>query len=316
MKKKQPEPQLFQKGYETYAVTKGGKGIIKFSDNSDITTDRETSTVEVVPKGKAAPIKFVPRGRNNNMMYDIMKKIGANVTVGSNVEFKNKVVYGDSVLVYRKYRDKETRKIIKEEVLPEEYPDIFDFIENNDIPFIRMEIANDLVIFYDAYVEYIFNQDTRPRLVQVKAKEATCSRISVIDERTGKSEYHGYSAKWHEGMPDDVIATPLLDRQAPLRDLKTRMGLLPNEKGTKEIVKDRRFIHNIRIATPGRFYYSKPYWWSVFVSGWYDFGNAIPIFKKALIKNQMALRYIVYIKEDFWGKLYADEKITNEAKPS
>ena len=63
-------------------------------------------------------------------------------------------------------------------------------------------------------------------------------------------------------MPDDVIATPLLDRQAPLRDLKTRMGLLPNEKGTKEIVKDRRFIHNIRIATPGRFYYSKPYWWS------------------------------------------------------
>ena len=94
MKKKQPEPQLFQKGYETYAVTKGGKGIIKFSDNSDITTDRETSTVEVVPKGKAAPIKFVPRGRNNNMMYDIMKKIGANVTVGSNVEFKNKVVYG------------------------------------------------------------------------------------------------------------------------------------------------------------------------------------------------------------------------------
>lgn len=111
---------IISKGYETYAVTKGGKGIIKFSDNSDITTDRETSTVEVVPK-ESGSIKFVPRGRNNNMMYDIMKKIGANVTVGSNVEFKNKVVYGDSVLVYRKYRDKETRKIIKEEVLPEEY---------------------------------------------------------------------------------------------------------------------------------------------------------------------------------------------------
>ena len=27
----------------------------------------------------------------------------------------------------------------------------------------------------------------------------------------------------------------------------------------------------------------------------------------------MALRHIVYNKEDFWGKLYADEKITNEA---
>ena len=118
MKKKQPVPQLFQKGYETYAVTKGGKGIIKFSDNSDITTDRETSTVEVVPKGKAAPIKFVPRGRNNNMMYDIMKKIGANVTVGSNVEFKNKVVYGDSVLVYRKYRIRKPEKSSKKKSCP------------------------------------------------------------------------------------------------------------------------------------------------------------------------------------------------------
>ena len=97
MKKKQPEPQLFQKGYETYAVTKGGKGIIKFSDNSDITTDRETSTVEVVPKGKAAPIKFVPRGRNNNMMYDIMKKIGANVTVGSNVEIVSSYIVNTGI---------------------------------------------------------------------------------------------------------------------------------------------------------------------------------------------------------------------------
>lgn len=91
------------------------------------------------------------------MMYDIMKKIGVNVIVGSNVEFKNKVVYGDSVFVYCKYWDKEIWKIIKEEVLFEEYLDIFDFIENNDILFIWMEIVNDLVIFYDVYVEYIFN---------------------------------------------------------------------------------------------------------------------------------------------------------------
>ena len=62
MKKKQPEPQLFQKGYETYAVTKGGKGIIKFSDNSDITTDRETSTVEESPKGKRLQLSLFPEG--------------------------------------------------------------------------------------------------------------------------------------------------------------------------------------------------------------------------------------------------------------
>ena len=72
---------LILEGYDTYAVLKGGNNVIKFSDNTDITTDKNTSAIEVTPKGKAAPIKFMQRGRNNNMPYDIMKKIGINVTV-------------------------------------------------------------------------------------------------------------------------------------------------------------------------------------------------------------------------------------------
>lgn len=306
--------EIEKPGYSTYAVLKGGKDIIKFSDNSDIVTDKENNALPVVPKGMNQEIKFVPRGRNNNMMYDIMKKIGHNVTVGSNVEFKNKIIYGDGVMVYRKYRDPETRKIVKEEVLPEEQPEIFEFLENNHYSLIRHEIANDLTIFYDAYVEYLFNKEEPPKLVQIKAKEATCSRISEIDEKTGKSEWHGYSAEWHKGTPEDVIATKLLDRQSPLRDLKIRMGKLPNKEGKNEICNDRNFIHNIRINTPGRFYYSRPYWWSVFASGWYDFSSAIPVYKKALIKNQMTLRYIIYIKDTFWDKLYKSRGITEDNK--
>lgn len=302
--------ELNKPGYGTYAVLKGGKEIIKFSDNSDIATDKESNAIPVVPKGKSQPIEFVPRGRNNNMMYDIMKKIGHNVTVGSNIEFKNKVIYGDGVMVYRKYRDPSTGKIVKEEVLPEEYPEIFEFIENNNYSLIRHEIANDLAIFYDSYVEYLFDSNNPPKLVQIKSKEATCSRISKIDEKTGKSEWHGYSAEWHKGSPDDVIATPLLDRQSSLRDIKIRMGKLPNKDGKNEIVKERNFIHNIRINTPGRFYYSRPYWWSVFASGWYDFSSAIPVYKKALIKNQMTLRYVIYIKDTFWDKLYKAQNLT------
>ncbi|MBS6237461.1 MAG: hypothetical protein KH897_03555 [Bacteroides sp.] len=304
--------ELNKPGYGTYAVLKGGKEIIKFNDNSDIATDKESNAIPVVPKGKSQPIEFVPRGRNNNMMYDIMKKIGHNVTVGSNIEFKNKVIYGDGVMVYRKYRDPNTGKIVKEEVLPEEYPEIFEFIENNDYSLIRHEIANDLAIFYDSYVEYLFDSNNPPKLVQIKSKEATCSRISKIDEKTGKSEWHGYSAEWHKGSPEDVIATPLLDRQSSLRDLKVRMGILPNKDGKNEIVKERNFIHNIRINTPGRFYYSRPYWWSVFASGWYDFSSAIPVYKKALIKNQMTLRYVIYIKDTFWDKLYKAKGLTTD----
>lgn len=311
MSKTNQPPSLYKPGYTTYAVMKGEKGIVKLNDSTDLVTDRESKGIDIVPKDQKKSIKFIPRGRNNNMMYEIMKKIGHNVTVGSNIEFKNKVIYGDSILVYRKFRD-ESGKIVKEEVLESEYPEIFEFIENNNYPFQRAEIANDLTIFYDSYVEYIFDRNDKPKLVQVKAKETTCSLISEIDEKTGKSEWHGYSAEWHKGNPEDVVATPLLDRQFPLYDLKRRMGMIPNESGKTELGKDRRFIHNIRLSTPGRFYYSVPYWWSIFASGWYDFATAIPLFKKALIKNQMALRYVVYIKDEFWNKLYADMKLTKD----
>lgn len=303
--------ELTGRGYTPYVVMKGEKSMVKLSDNRDIVTDKEDKGIEFVPKGGKNPIKFMPRGRNNNMPYDVMKRIGTNVTVGSNVEFKTKVIYGDGIQVYRMSRD-EQGNIQKTEVLPSDEPEIFEFLRMNNYNHIRMEIANDLAIFYDSYVEYIFNREDRPKIVQIKSKEATCSRISEIDEQTGRSEWHGYSAEWHKGTPTDLIATPLLDRQAPLRDLMTRMGLLPNDEGKKVTGKQRRFIHNIQMNTPGRFYYGRPYWWSIFASGWYDFSSAIPVLKKSLIKNQMSLRYVVYIKDTFWSELYKNHKAIKE----
>ena len=91
------------------------------------------------------------------MPYDIMKKIGINVTVGSNIEFKNKVVFGDSILVYRKYRDKATKKIIKEEVLPEEQPEIFEFLENNNFNFIRMTLLYSMTAIWSIYLTMMIN---------------------------------------------------------------------------------------------------------------------------------------------------------------
>ncbi len=302
---------LAKHGYETYAVLRGNKKLVKLMDSTDVVTDKENNSIPVICTNRKDVINFMPRGRNNNMMYDVMRKVGTNVTVGSNIEHKTKVILGDSVQVYRKKRN-EHGKIIKEEVLEDEIPEIFEFMENNDYEQIRMEIADDLAIFNDAYIEYLFDRNEKPRLVQVKSKEATCSRISELDGNSGKSEWHGYSAEWHKGTATDVIATPLLNRQAALFDLKIRMGLLPNDEGEKKTVDDRNFIHNLRINTPGRFYYSRPYWWSVFASGWYDFSSAIPVYKRALIKNQMALRYIVYIKETFWEKLYKGMLLTDD----
>ena len=310
MENKKKIAPTYKHGYETYCKLRGS-ALLKLTDSTDVVTDREDNSVPIPCVNHKEPIYFVPRGRSNNMMYEIMKKIGTNVTVGSNIEHKMKIILGDGIQVVRRTRNANGDIEVKE-VEPSEEPEIFRFLADNDFDQIRMELANDLVIFYDAYVEYIFNREDKPKLVQIKTKETTCSRISKIDEKTGKSEWHGYSAEWHKGTPTDVIATPLLDRQRSLYDLKVRMGMIPNEDGINQAKSQKRFVHNIRINTPGRFYYSKPYWWSVFASGWYDFSSSIPILKRSLIKNQMSIRYMVYIKDTFWNKLYKSRNLTED----
>ena len=296
-------------GFEAYAITKG-RDVVKLSDNRDIVTDPDDEGVECTPAGSDNPITWVRRGRNNDLPQRLMKMIFGNVTVGSNVDHKEKIITGDGLLVYRKKRDEVTGKIVSEEVMESEEQEIFDWIRENDYDQVREEIANDLFIFGDAFVQYIFNQEDTPKLVRVKALETACSRISKIDEKTGKSEWHGYSAKWAQGTCDeDLVATPLLSRLNPLRDLQERMGVAPRDDGKKKLGGDRSFVHYLRISSPGRFYYAKPYWWSVFASGWYDFASSIPRYKKSLIKNQMSVKHLVFIKDTFWDGLYREMKL-------
>ena len=53
-----------------------------------------------------------------------------------------------------------------------------------------------------------------------------------MNKNTGKIEYHLYSAQWGIKTPadDEVAVTPILDYHNPIRDLKIRMGMMPDEK--------------------------------------------------------------------------------------
>lgn len=162
------------------------------------------------------------------------------------------------------------------------------------------ELANDLVVFSDSFVYLAFGKrkaGEKPKVVQIWHREMCFSRISEQDEKTKRIEYHGYSSQWgEESFPDDVIVTRLLDRRSPLYDLKVRTGLVPDpETGEK---KDEE---------------ENGYWWSIFLD-WYEFSYAIPKFKKALLKNQMVLKYHVSINMKFWDKLYDSEGITKDDK--
>ncbi|MDR2627508.1 MAG: hypothetical protein LBC40_05700 [Dysgonamonadaceae bacterium] len=300
--------------FGTTAYLPGAKAIVVASDSSGIVNDSKGS-VMATPVNRKESIRFVAWGEGNDLPVRVMNSIYKNISVSSNVDFNARIAYGDSVIVCRKKRNVKG-EIVFEEMLPSEAPEVFKFLEDNNMNRVHQELGNDMAVFYDGFVEFIFNKDVKsPKIVMLRQKEAVFSRLSEQDEDSGRIEWHGYSAKWTEGYPDDLVVTPFLDRDAPIYDLKKRKGIYPDEKtGKQRDCGDKRFVMSVALPTPGRFYYSKPYWWSIFESGWYDFACAIPKFKKALLRNQMVLKYHVQINSRFWDKLYKAEGILEPKK--
>lgn len=296
------------------AYLAGSSSFVSFEKDTGFLDDTKDQKVSINPQN--APnkdVEFVLWGNDNKLPVTILEKVHNNITVASNIDFNARFSYGDGLMVVKKV--KVDGKITIEELLPSEAPEVFTFLEHNNINRIFQESGNDLVTFSDGYIELIIDSNDKSKIVMIRHKEAAFSRLSLQNEKTGKIDYHGYSSKWGGSQADDVVITPFLDRDAPLYDLKKRLGILPDEKtGKPKKVTDKRFVLSIGLPVPGRFYYNKPYWWSIFTSGWYDYACALPKFKQSLIENKMKILWEVKINEAFWDKLYKSEGITDKKK--
>lgn len=286
------------------AYLMGGKTFIEFTDTQDMIGSSNTLTEEIEPINmKKKPIKFVRRGKDNKLPLSVMDKVYFNSHLGANVGYNAKLAYGDGIMVMRKVRD-DKGKIQMQELLPSENKEIYDFIRDNNYVVSVQELANDIAVFNESFVEFIFDK-TGKKIVRLNSVETSNSRVSESNA-DGLVEWHGYSTKWHEGESDDLIATPLLHRKQPLLDLRSRIGETAGNQKTESV------MLQLMMPTPGNYYYGKPYWWAIFESGWYDFACAIPKFKTSLMKNQMSIRYHVLIAEHFWTKLFKSENIIKD----
>jgi len=306
--------------FGTTAYLEGGAAAVVMPSSEAFIDEKNATTVSVDP-AKGSPVKtknieFMPFGSKNDLPIQIMKKIGENTIVGSNVEFKADLLYGDGVFVCRKVKNADGSVEFKE-LLPTEAKDVFDFMELVDYGRMMQEVAADLVVFADSFVGLSFGRRTKGDKYKVASmfhREMCFSRISKQNEK-GRIEYHGYSSKWPDSTaPDDAVVTELLSRDRTMEDMLIRIGeRIDPATGEKKPTAGNFLMMSLNKPVPGRAYYNRPYWWSIFLD-WYDFSCSIPKFKKALLKNQMVLKYHVTINTSFWSKLFKDLGISGNAE--
>ncbi|MDA3867015.1 MAG: hypothetical protein PF489_09760 [Salinivirgaceae bacterium] len=240
--------------------------------------------------------KIVPWGQNNTMPQDVMSKIEKCEIVGANIKFNIDTGYGQSVRPYRRIKDGNNYRY--DEILEGE---VYEFFQDNDIDLYFLEQLTDLNTFFNVFPEIILSKDLS-KITTLRSKEAAFSRWGAMDPKAGRIIKHYYSAKWDDNPTiKDMVISDVLDKYNPLRDLQQRID--------ERKIKVPRFIVPVFFPTPGKTYYQRSYWWSIFLSGWYDFIMMIPTFKKAILKNQMSVKYIIYISDKYWDYLFDAENI-------
>ncbi len=240
--------------------------------------------------------RISPWGENNDMPQQVMAKIGAGDVVGSNLDFNIRCMYGQGVQPFLRFVEngKERLDICTDQA-------VLDFIEDNDVPGYFLEQCADMATFWNTFPEVILSRDLR-QIVSLRHKEAAFSRWGVVDKKTGEIIKHYYAGKWEDGAKEeDIIPSDVLNRVNPLADLRNRID---QRKAVTP-----RFILQLNFPSPGRTYYQMPPWWSIFRSGSYDYSTMIWKFKKALLKNGLRVRYVIYVSDKYWDLIFREEKI-------
>lgn len=281
--------------------------LITFKEPNSLFVKPENDPVRFKIGGKGKEFHGIAFwGKENKLPKDLYRMIGANPITASGAAFNYRVIFGGGVMIAKRDADGKLTPT-------NEFHDINNFFSDNDVNGKFLEMATDLWTLHYCFPEIICNNESSPRVVELNVKKATFSRLEVMNPKNGDIEHHFYSAKWGENAnPDDLVASEMLSLRNPIKNLKYKLGIESHPLGLVKPSKERRFIIPITIPSPDRFYYPAPAWTSIIESGWYDFAQKIPEFKRALLSRGMVIKHHVEIHPHFFEKMFVKLGITDE----
>ncbi len=264
----------------------------------------ETTVQPVKLPGKLKTYRgYVPWGNDNQLPYKILVKIRKDEVMSQNKLFNVLTCYASGIRIQKENKEKIVDKEIK------------DFFKYNRMPRYFLEQSTDMKHFFFSVAVIIISGDGK-KVVKIRHKEAVYCRFETCNPKNGKIE-HLFYANWENNVPkeDEIEVIPVLDVQDPIGDLEFRMGKIPGLDGKlAKPTTERKFAIINTFPIAGSKYYPFAYYWSVFLSGWYDIKQMIPAGKKAKFRNHTGIKYQVEVHKDYWDNICREEKITDLEK--
>ena len=290
-------------GISTFSVSDSVSAIMNVMDDGINVFDETSSKPVEFDEGLRSYRGYVPWGTDNDLPYKILKKIRKDEVMSQNKLFNTLTCYASGI------------RVRKNDETPVDDKEILDFFKHSRMPRYFLEQATDMKHFFFTVSVIILSSDGKS-IVKLRHKEAAHTRFETCNPKTGKIENMFY-ANWEDGKPKaaDVEVIPVLDISDPIGDLEYRMGKIPGPDGKMgAVAKDRKFAIVNSFPIAGCKYYPFAYYWSVFLSGWYDIKQMIPAGKKAKFKNHSSIKYHVEVHKDYWDIICREENITDPEK--
>ncbi|SFD00553.1 hypothetical protein SAMN05421780_1194 [Flexibacter flexilis DSM 6793] len=242
------------------------------------------------------PIAFW--GEDNLFPQRVLSEISRNSIIPAVLDWKARaLVSGGLEYGYYHYEDK------KRFFEPVENDAIEEFIERSRFPHYLAKASSDLYHFYNVFPELVLTKD-RSEIYSIAANDASFCRWEVQNPRTGIIETCYINANWQSARHDspETLQVSVIN---PFDSLEhTRQS------------KAFKLIYPISYPTPGRTFYQLAHWNTLRVSGWLEFANSIPEFKRALMRNAMSIKYVVKIPTKWWVWKYPDFDAKPELRAS
>lgn len=238
-----------------------------------------------------APGNVAPWGTNNDFPQVIIAAVQPSTIVPPTLDWKTRALIGGGVLPFKLkgYRPEDFSEIL-EPVF--QNPEIDDFVFRNNIHSRYLpENVTDFYYFLNPFAEFVLSK-TREKITDLVSQEAAFCRWEVMNKNSRRVENCILSSDWPDFSESNSDKIPTFDIYDTHRMEKLRAG------------KSYKYIYPLSYPSPGKTYYQLATWDGLRSSGWLDIAKSIPEWKKALMTNQLSIRYHVQIPSYWWRWKY------------
>jgi len=275
----------------------GSGAMISFKNSID-KMDGTVTAVKVDVKDKQGEI--ASWGKNNDYPQQVIKEVEKNGTATSALRFLRKAHYGNGLVLLRNGVSDSGKKDPKVVNLTD-VPAINEFFKKSQMNRFWKETIIDLEWFSIGFPEYILSNNFAT-INRVKRQKTAWCRFEMMNEESGLIEHVYISEKFGKGGSVDVTSqyvekVPLIDSYWTADEVREYC----------KVNKITKFIRPVFYPLLDKAYYPESEWHAILKSGWLDVANSVPALKKALFANQMTIKFLIEIDEQYYTNIYAEE---------